>query len=127
MQSITGPSMQKTIGLMRMFLYWQSNFSSLRCRPISNFGVTLFLFRHENGDDVMERINCLGDSLLHWAAYFGIHQLLEWLVSSGQDIDFAAALGTPLSAAMSSWAKCGDYMRSTTIPKLQHARSQWTT
>jgi len=69
-----------------------------------------FLLRHDNGNDVMERITCLGDSLLHWAAYFGIHQLLEWLVSSGQDIDFAAALGTPLSAAMSSWAKCEDFM-----------------
>jgi len=42
MQSITGPSMQKTTGLIRMFLYWQSNFSSLRCQPISSFGVIIF-------------------------------------------------------------------------------------
>jgi len=69
-----------------------------------------FLYRRGNECDVMERISCLGDSLLHWAAYFGIHQLLEWLVSSGQDVDSAAALGTPLSAAMSSWAKYEDFM-----------------
>jgi len=69
-----------------------------------------FLYRRDNECDVMERISCLGDSLLHWAAYFGIHQLLEWLVSSGQDVDSAAALGTPLSAAMSSWAKYEDFM-----------------
>ena len=69
-----------------------------------------FLCRFDGGCDVMERISCLGDSLLHWAAYFGIHQLLEWLVSSGQDVDSAAALGTPLSAAMSSWAKYEDFM-----------------
>lgn len=53
-------------------------------------------------DDVlMERINRLGDSPLHWAAYFCIDQLLAWLVSCGQDVDYSAALGTPLSCTVS--------------------------
>jgi regulator of sigma D len=59
------------------------------------------IFDIENGDELMERINLLGDSPLHWAACLGIHQLIEWLVSHGQDVDLAAALGTPLSAAIS--------------------------
>jgi ankyrin repeat protein len=69
-----------------------TNFKLWRNRVISN---------DEFGSELMERINRLGDSPLHWAAYLGIHQLLEWLVSYGQDIDSAAALGTPLSAAVS--------------------------
>ncbi|KAN0119232.1 ankyrin [Hyaloscypha variabilis] len=59
------------------------------------------IFGDDYGPELMERINLLGDSPLHWAAYLSIHQLIEWLVSHGQDVDLAAALGTPLSAAMS--------------------------
>jgi ankyrin repeat protein len=60
------------------------------------------LFRNRHASDLMERINTLGDTPLHWAAYLCIPELLEWLLSCGKgtDIDFAAALGTPLLAAI---------------------------
>jgi ankyrin repeat protein len=64
-----------------------------------------FILGADNGDELMERIISFGDSLLHWAAYLSIHQLIEWLVSNGQDADAAGALGTPLSAAMRSNTK----------------------
>ena len=55
-----------------------------------------------NCSDATEAIDTQGDSLLHWAAYFSIHELLEWLIACGQDINLVGALGTPLSATMSN-------------------------
>jgi ankyrin repeat protein len=74
-----------------------------KCPMSTNFKLwrNCVIYRTDEGPELMERINTFGDSPLHWAAYFGIHQLLEWHLSSGQDVDDAGALGTPLLAAVS--------------------------